>query len=168
VAARLVWGGRGYFMLKRNYVSLLILLFIISPTSWRDLDRIAKVEPKRLSAAELSGRVFREQVLQQWKIRPAEFFLEMDGLCRENFLGKSLHEANLMMRGAGQAFDLAKSSQAAALIPPGTTPYAGGLGLHASLISGASFNIMFYAAIAGAPERLVVKDVTCGIRQVSL
>jgi hypothetical protein len=72
------------------------------------------------------------------------------------------------MRGAGQAFDLAKSSQAAALIPPGTTPYAGGLGLHTSLISGASFNIMFYAAIAGTPERLVVKDVTCGIRQVSL
>ena len=102
------------------------------------------------------------------EIRPAEFFLEMDGLCRENFLGKSLHEANAMMRGAGQAFDLAKSSQAAALIPPGTTPYAGGLGLHTSLISGASFNIMFYAAIAGTPERLVVKDVTCGIRQVSL
>ena len=151
-----------------NHVRLLLLLVIVLSPSCRDSDRIAEVEPKHLTAAERSGQVFREQVLQQWHMRPSEFFLEMDSLCRKTFIGKSLHEANSMMRGAGQAFDLSKTNQAAASIPPGTTPYAGGLSLHSSLISSAGFNIMFYTAIAGVPERLVVKDVTCGIRQVSL
>lgn len=155
-------------MLKSDRVRPIILLFIGALTSCHDSERSAQLEPKRLSAAEISGQVFREKVIAQWKVRPSEFFLEMDGLCRETFIGKSLRETNAIMRGAGQAFDLSKTDQAAVLIPPGTIPYAGGFGLHSSLISSASLNIMFYIAIAGAPERLLVKDVSCGIRQVSL
>jgi len=131
-------------------------------------EQIADTGTRVVSDAERSGRIFHDKVIARWNTRPAEFYLDMDDLCRESFLAKSLPEANTMMRAAGQRFDLTRSVQAAALVPPGTTPFAGGFGLHSSFISSAGFNVMFYVAQVGPPGHFIVKDVSCGIRQVSL
>lgn len=160
--------GRCKLMIRSTTIKLLTLLTMGGIASCNRLDHTAQLEPSRLSEVERNGIAFREKMLTEWKAHPSQFFLEMDGLCREGFTGRSLQDANAMMRAAGQAFDLTKTSQPAVLTPPGTTPYAGGLSLHSSMISSASFNVMFYAIKTSSPGSLIVKDVSCGVREVSL
>ena len=131
-------------------------------------DRPVQLEPTSLSPAGRSGQAFRDKMLARWKASPSWSYVALDTLCRESFNGKPLHETNAMMRAAGQGFDLVKASQPAALTPPGATAYLGGFSLHSSLISGAGFNVIFYAVEAGPPDGLVVRDVACGVREVSL
>lgn len=149
-------------------ITLLLLLTIGGLASCNKVDRSTQVESRPLTDVERRGQAFREKVLMQWKSRPARSYTDMADLCRETFTGKSLQEANALMRAAGQVFDLTKTSQAAQLIPPGTTPYVGGLGLHSSLISGASFNVIFYLTNTGSVDSSVVEDVSCGVRETSL
>jgi hypothetical protein len=112
--------------------------------------------------------VFRDALIAQWKAQPPQLFADFTELCRKTFVGKTLREANITMRAAGQKVDLAKIQEPPVLTPAGTIPYAGGLGLHSSLISGASFNIVMYVASATPSAALMVKDVRCGVREVSL
>jgi len=151
-----------------NSIRLPIMLAIAGIAACSNADRDVQVEPKHVSDVERSGQAFREKLLTQSKNLPAQSFKDMAELCRETFNGRSLQEANAMMRGAGQAFDLIPTNQPAVLTPPGTTPYAGGFGLHSTFISSASFNISFYAINTGSPARLIVKDVSCGIKELSL
>ena len=130
--------------------------------------RAVEVIADRSSDASLKGRAFREALMTQWKARPSQFLTDFTELCRETFIGKNLQEANAMMRAAGQLGDLAITREPAVLTPAGMTPYGGGLGLHSSLISGASFNIVMYVSSAALPSALVVKDARCVIREVSL
>jgi len=89
--------------------------------------------------------------MTQWKARPSRFITDFTELCRETFIGKNFQEANAMMRAAGQLGDLAITREPAVLTPAGKSPYGGGLGLHSSLISGASFNIVMYVSSAAHP-----------------
>jgi hypothetical protein len=125
-------------------------------------------EAEYVAEADSEGSVFRNALIAQWKAQPSQLFADFTELCRKTFVGKTLQEANATMRAAGQKADLAKIREPAVLTPAGTTPYAGGLGLHSSLISGASFNIVMYLDSATPSAALMVKDVRCGVREVSL
>lgn len=73
-----------------------------------------------------------------------------------------------MLRGAGQEFDLLPGRQAASLIPPGTMPFGGGIGLNTTMISNATFNIVMYVKPSEGANPQIVADVSCGIKEVPL
>jgi hypothetical protein len=146
----------------------IVLLPIGCIASCDNADRDAQVPPKQLTDAGRRGQAFREALLTQWKQASPQLFIDMSALCRETFKNKSLSEANLMMKAAGQGSDVSRIRQAAPLIPPGTTSYGGGLSLHSSIISGASLNVVFYVRQTDLPDGLIVEDVSCGVREVSL
>ena len=155
-------------MRTSNLLKLTIFLSIGILAACSRGDRAIQATPEHPSVANLRGRFFLKTLLTQWKAQPPQLFTDLSELCRETFIGKNLQEANAMMRAAGQLEDLTITRESAVLTPSGTTPYGGGLELHSSLISGASFNIMIYVGSATPPNALLVKDVRCGIREVSL
>ena len=114
------------------------------------------------------GGEFRAALLEEKTAMSHQSFLDFTALCRRFFVGLSLPQANLMMRGAGQEVDLFPVRQAASLIPPGTVPFGGGIGLHTTVMSNATFNIVMYVKPSENANPRIVEEVSCGIKEVSL
>jgi hypothetical protein len=144
-------------------ISLPLLLLVYKET------KTAPSPPfDRASPYAQKGGEFRAALLKEKTVRSHQSFLDFTALCQQFFVGLSLQQANLMMRGAGQELDLLPTRQPASLIPPGTMPFGGGMGLHTTMISNATFSIIMYVKPSEGANPQIVADVSCGIKEVSL
>ena len=144
-------------------ICLLLLMLVYKDTRTAPPPPFARDSPYAQKGGE-----FRAALLEEKTVRSHQSFLDFTALCRRFFVGLSLPQANLMMRGAGQEVDLFPVRQAASLIPPGTMPFGGGMGLHTTVISNATFNIVMYVKPSEGADPQIVVDVSCGIKEVSL
>ena len=144
-------------------ISLLLLMLVYKDTGTAPSPPFDQASPYAQKGGEFWAALLKEKT-----VRSHQSFLDFTALCRQFFVGLSLRQANLMMRGAGQEFDLFPSRQAASLIPPGTMPFGGGIGLNTTMISNATFSIVMYVEPSEGANPQIVADVSCGIKEVSL
>jgi hypothetical protein len=118
------------------------------------------------------GIAFREEILSQWHARQkvsARFLSDFEAVCRATFIGLSLDEANEKLYGSGRLgkFFYLDSNRVPA--PPGMVAVGGGFGIHSSIISGTTFNIVLFVDLESPSASPTVREVSgCVVRDVSL